>query len=159
MRRHDREVTDFQEILEIIHRCQVCRLALNNGAYPYLLPVNFGEEVVGGQLVLYFHGAVSGTKYRLMEADPHASFEMDCKTVLCSDRSIGECTMAYESVIGQGLLQEITQKEKKLHALDVLTAHYHPEGFAYDRSILPQTRVWSLTVETITAKRRPTLSR
>ena len=81
MRRTDREITDRAEMLAIMEKCQVCRLALRNGDYPYILPVNFGMEEKDGQLVLYFHGAAEGTKYDLMAADPRASFEMDCETV------------------------------------------------------------------------------
>ena len=44
MRRHDREITDKNEILEIMDRCDVCRLAFNDGDYPYILPLNFGIE-------------------------------------------------------------------------------------------------------------------
>lgn len=154
MRRHDREITNFQEIIKIMESCQVCRLALNNGTYPYILPVNFGMEVDGKTVTLYFHGAREGTKYDLMHADPHASFEMDCETILCSRLEEGNCTMSYKSVIGQGLV-EFLEGEEKLHALDVLVAHYHPEGFPYATQVIPATTVWKLTVDSMTAKYRP----
>jgi len=154
MRRKDREVTDLQTLTDIMSRCRVCRLALNDGDYPYLLPVNFGMEVKNGTVILYFHGAAEGRKYELMEADPHAGFEMDCETVLCSDRAAGNCTMSYQSVIGRGVISFL-EGEEKVHALDVLTAHYHPEGFAYDRGLIPATRVYQLTVRSMTGKLRP----
>lgn len=156
MRRRDREITDFQEIIKIMETCQICRLALNNGTYPYILPVNFGMEVVDKTVTLYFHGAKEGTKYDLMRADPHACFEMDCETILCSKESEGNCTMSYKSVIGQGTV-EFLEGDELLHALDVLVAHYHPEGFAYDKSFIPSTNVWKLNVESMTAKHRPIL--
>lgn len=154
MRRKDREVTDFQTMVDIMSRCQVCRLALNDGAFPYILPVNFGMEVENGTVTLYFHGANEGRKYDLMRRDPRASFEMDCETVLCSDRAAGNCTMSFESVIGQGTI-EFLEGEEKIRALDILTAHYHPEGFAYDRNIIPATTVYKLTVRSMTGKIRP----
>ncbi|MCI9135355.1 MAG: pyridoxamine 5'-phosphate oxidase family protein, partial [Lachnospiraceae bacterium] len=40
MRRKDREITDFQEILEIIRKCDVCRIALNDEEFPYMVPLN-----------------------------------------------------------------------------------------------------------------------
>ena len=33
MRRSDREITDRNEILQVMERCDVCRLALNDGEY------------------------------------------------------------------------------------------------------------------------------
>lgn len=50
MRRSDREITDEQELLQVISECDVCRLALNDEEVPYILPLNFGEEVSGGRL-------------------------------------------------------------------------------------------------------------
>ena len=43
MRRKDREVTDLSEIIEILKNCDVCRLALNDDGFPYILPLNFGK--------------------------------------------------------------------------------------------------------------------
>ena len=58
MRRYDREITDKNEILEIMSRCDVCRLAFNDGDYPYILPLNFGIGEKEGKIVLYFHSAL-----------------------------------------------------------------------------------------------------
>lgn len=154
MRRQDREVTDFQTMVDIMSRCQVCRLAFNDGEVPYILPVNFGMEVTGQTVTLYFHGALEGRKYELMARSPRAAFEMDCETVLCSDRAAGNCTMAYQSVIGRGDIAFLEGAEK-VRALDILTAHYHPEGFAYDEKVIPATRVYKLTVTAMTGKIRP----
>ena len=47
MRRADREVKDVNEMIEIMKRCDVCRLALNDEGYPYILPLNFGAGGTG----------------------------------------------------------------------------------------------------------------
>ena len=47
MRRSDREITDFQELITAMRGCDVCRLALHDEPYPYILPLNFGLEVDG----------------------------------------------------------------------------------------------------------------
>lgn len=77
MRRSDREITDFQELITVMRGCDVCRLALHDEPYPYILPLNFGLEANGGTVRLYFHGADTGTKYDLIARNPNASFEMD----------------------------------------------------------------------------------
>ena len=153
MRRADREVTDFGEILGIIGRCDVLRLALNGEGFPYLLPLNFGEKVTDGRVELYFHGAREGTKYDYMARDSRASFEMDCAHRLVTDEGKGQCTMECESVIGQGRVEEVPDAEKE-EGLRILLAHYGKENFAYNRAALPATRVFKLTVEHMTAKRR-----
>lgn len=59
MRRKDREITSFDEQLKIIDACDVCRLGLvDEEGYPYILPLNFGYEVIDSELVLFFHGAL-----------------------------------------------------------------------------------------------------
>lgn len=153
MRRSDREVTDFQDLTAIIERCDICRLALNDDGYPYILPLNFGMAVKGDRVELYFHGAAEGKKYELIERDNRASFEMDCSLKLVTDSERGSCTMDYESVIGQGHIEMIPDEEK-YDALSILLKHYHLESFPYDWSVMPCTKVFKLVVERMTGKRR-----
>ncbi len=153
MRRSDREIKNFEDIIHIMERCDVCRLALNDDGYPYILPLNFGMEVKGNQIVLYFHGATEGKKYELMAKDRRASFEMDCSHRLVLDEVQGNCTMEYESVIGKGVI-EMVSDEDKYDALCILMKHYHREAFPFNKAVMPKTNVWRLTVETVTGKAR-----
>ena len=50
MRRKDREITDFTKMLDIMRQCDVCRLAIHDTPYPYLIPMNFGMDVQDGQV-------------------------------------------------------------------------------------------------------------
>lgn len=153
MRRHDREITDFSELIQVIEKCDVCRLALNDDGYPYILPLNFGAKVESGKVTFYFHGASEGRKYELIAADNRASFEMDCSHRLVSDRENGHCTMEYESVIGCGRV-EIVPDEEKMEALTIMTDHYHETHFEFNPNAIPRTTVMKLTVERMTGKRR-----
>lgn len=154
MRRSDREVTDRAEMLDIIRRCDVCRIALNGGDYPYILPLNFGMEVTdGGRVILYFHGAAQGRKYDIIKRDNRASFEMDCSHRIVTRPERKSCTMEYESVIGHGRI-EIVEGEKKLDALRRLNAHYGAQSLEIDEAVAERTTVMRLAVEDMTAKRR-----
>lgn len=153
MRRSDREVTDFQEMIRIMEKCDVCRLALHREDYPYILPLNFGLRVDGSRVELFFHGADEGTKYELIRRDNRAGFEMDCEHRLIADEEQGTCTMEYESVVGRGRI-EILPEEEKQEALEILMRHYHPEPFPLNRAVMPQTTVFKLVVEEMTGKRR-----
>ena len=153
MRRSDREITDRNEMIEVMKRCDVCRLALNDEGYPYILPLNFGMEADEENIVLYFHGAVKGRKYELIEKDNRASFEMDCAHRLVVDEERGHCTMEYESVIGRGRVEMVPEEEKR-EALRSLMKQYHPENVNFDERAMPRTGVFKLTVEEMTGKRR-----
>lgn len=152
MRRVDREVKAAAEITDIMSRCEVVRLAINTDTVPYILPVNFGMEPDG--MTLYIHGAMEGTKYGLIARDNRVSFEMDCVHGLELNTGDHECSMAYESVIGWGYVDELTGEEEKRHALARLMRQYHAENFVYNEKPLPQTRILQLRVEQRTAKRR-----
>ena len=122
MRRKDREVTDLSEIIEILKNCDVCRLALNDDGFPYILPLNFGMAVNRDKITLYFHSALEGYKVGLIWKDNRASFEMDCKHELQYFEDNGYCTMAYESVIGRGhqLQQELLDRTESRQNYDDL---------------------------------------
>ena len=77
MRRSDREVTDFNEIVEIINKCDCIRLGFSSEPVPYILPLNFGIEVVDKNIILYFHSAKEGYKTTLIKEGTEASFECD----------------------------------------------------------------------------------
>ena len=141
MRRHDREITDKNEILEIMNRCDVCRLA-------------FGIEEKDGHIILYFHSALEGYKTELIKRDNRVSFEMDCKHELKYDDEKGYCTMAYESVIGRGRI-EVLPDEEKANALRKLMGHYHKSDDAYfNPAAIPRTLVYMMVIEGMTAKRK-----
>ena len=153
MRRSDREVKEFKDIVAIMEKCDVCRIALNNNGYPYILPLNFGMVVKGSKIELFFHGAMDGTKYDLIENDNRASFEMDCEHRLVTETVRGNCTMEYESVIGQGHIEMLSDDEK-YDALCILMKHYHQEKFPFNKAVIPHTKVFKLVVEKVTGKRR-----
>ena len=153
MRRADREVKNFNEIVEILEKCDVCRLALNDKDYPYIVPLNFGMTVENGIIRLYFHSALEGTKLDLIRRDNRASFEADCEHKLVTDEEHGSCTMNYESVIGRGII-EFVPDEEKFAALKILMKHYHKEEFPFNEKVVPRTAVFKLTVIEMTGKRR-----
>ncbi len=153
MRRSDREVTDRSEILDIMRRCDVCRLALNDGDYPYILPLNFGMDAQDDRVQLYFHGAAQGRKYDIISRDNRASFEMDCSHRIVTRPEKKSCTMEYESVIGRGRI-EMVEGFEKLAALKLLNAHYGAQELEIDQTVAQRTVVMRLVVEDMTAKRR-----
>ena len=154
MRRHDREITDRARILEVMARCDVCRLALNDHGWPYIVPLNFGMEDRGGVLRLYFHSAQEGHKVDLMAQDNRAAFEMDCRHALAYDEARGYCTFYYESVMGRGRIVFLEGAEKQ-SALEALMRHYHPGREAwFDPSAMPRVLTYALEVEELFCKRK-----
>ena len=130
MRRNDREVTDRQEILKIMRKCDVCRLALNDDGFPYVIPLNFALIDNGETVELIFHSALEGHKIDIMKADNRAAFEMDCSHQLQYFEERGYCTFSYESVMGYGHITILEDTEKE-EALRAIMRQYHPGENAY----------------------------
>lgn len=152
MRRTDREVKAPAAITAIMERCKVVRLAINTDGAPYILPLNFGMEPDG--MTIYIHGAAEGEKYTLLERDNRVGFEMDCMLGMDMDEVHRECSTRYESVVGWGIAEEITDADEKRHALKRMMAQYHREDFSFSEGPLPRTRVFRIRVQQRTGKAR-----
>lgn len=152
MRRKDREITEEAQLREIMRRCDVCRVALHDEPFPYIVPMNFGVSGEGEPLSLYFHCAREGHKLDLLRKNRHVGFEMDCAHRLVAGRRACDTTMEYQSVCGNGLLEQCGEWEKAA-GLSRVMAHYCGEQpYEFDEKLLRQTTVLRLTVNTITAK-------
>ena len=153
MRRKDREITDFHELLEVIKKCDVCRIALHDADVPYIVPLNFGMDVQKEQVFFYFHSAMEGKKLDLIARDNRAAFEMDCGHSLALYEEQMNCTMSYECVMGRGII-EFVPEEEKYAALKILMRQYHAEDFAFNKDMMKVTAVLKMTVTELTGKRR-----
>lgn len=153
MRRKDREITDMNEILSIINKCDVCSVAFFDEAYPYIIPLNFGYHNYDDKIELYFHCAGVGKKLDLMKANPNVSFEMNCNRNLITAEDACDYTMEFESVCGNGSI-EIIPDEEKITALNYLMKQYSDRGnFQYHESMVKRITMLKLTVHNITGKR------
>lgn len=153
MRRKDREITDFNELLGIVKRCSVCRVAFFDEAYPYIIPLNFGYEEKEGALTLFFHCANAGKKIELIQKNNHVAFEMDIpKAVLAGDKAC-DYTMPFESVCGNGVI-EIAGDDGKIPALSILMRQYSDKtAFEFDPADVKAVTILKLTVNALTGKR------
>ena len=155
MRRKDREVTDVGKIKKILQEAKVLRIALNNGTYPYILPVNYGFIMDGTQLTLFFHGSKEGTKHKIIANDNHITFEVDCGHKIMQPIGEESCTgsFAYESVIGNGIIEKAKNTEKE-QLLTLLLLHYGIKKQKFNPIHLENTVVYKITATNYTAKRK-----
>lgn len=155
VRRKDREITEFAEIKNIFDKAKVLRIALNNGEYPYIFPVNFGYETDGENFILFFHGSKEGTKHEIIRKNNRVAFEIDCEHQLVLPLGKKSCTtsFAYESIIGQGIVEKAAEEEKE-YMLIALLKHYGITADTFDRAHLANTVVYKIKVLYYSAKRR-----
>lgn len=152
MRRKDREVTDFSEIIKIIDECEIVRIGLSDGNYPYIVPLNFGYEVIEQHIFLYIHGAMDGKRYHMLNKNPFCSFEMDIPLQMDCIVDKKAVTMRYKCVMGKATANFLNGIEKQ-RAIDVIMARNEKtKNFEYNKSMVERTSVIRLDVTEIKAK-------
>lgn len=156
MRRKDREVTDFETIVGIIDECDIIRLGLADGDFPYIVPVNFAYTVDGQQICFYIHGAMAGRKYEMLTKSPYCSFEMDIPIEMDCIVEKKDVTMRYKSVMGKCKVDFLEGEEKQRAIDNVIMARYEEtRNFEYNKDSVKRTAVARLTVLELTAKVNP----
>ncbi|MCH5185180.1 MAG: pyridoxamine 5'-phosphate oxidase family protein [Oscillospiraceae bacterium] len=156
MRRKDREVTDFETILSIIDECNIIRIGLADGDFPYIVPLNFAYTAAGKQIEFYVHGAMAGRKYELMNKNKKCSFEMDIPLGMDCIAERKDVTMRYKCVMGTADITFLDGDEKQ-SAIDniIMNRYEETRNFDYNRKTVAVTAVAKLTVIDLTAKVNP----
>ena len=130
-------------------KAQVCRLGLCRDNQPYIVPVSFGYD---GSF-LYFHTAPEGKKIEFIAANNRVCFELEHQVKLLPDET-DPCRWSFSffSVIGFGKIEEITDPESKIEALNQIMRHYSGREWRFSDEMLAKIRVWRILIEQITGK-------
>ena len=153
LRRKDREVKDYQEIIKIIDACDCCRLGFVDDKEAYIVPLNFGYEIIGSDLTLFFHSAKEGRKIDLVNKQETVAFELDCSHKLVDGKEACDYTFLYQCVMGTGKLELVSGEEEKTHGLSVIMDHYSErKDWRFDNSLLKRVNVLRLSVKELSAK-------
>jgi nitroimidazol reductase NimA-like FMN-containing flavoprotein (pyridoxamine 5'-phosphate oxidase superfamily) len=158
MRQSQREITDTGELEQVLANSQVCHLAINkaNGV-PYIVALNYGYDFDARErlLVLWFHCADQGLKLDLLQAEPQVGFQVESHVELDQGSGMQACDwgMKYESIVGEGRVEIVEQREQRLHGLNCLMRHYGGFDLPFIEQALARTVVLRLDVHYFTGKR------
>ena len=149
MRRSDKKIKNNRQIDEIIQKAICCRIALVDGNYPYIVPVNFAVN----NNHLYFHSAREGRKIDILRKNNSVCFEIDIEGEIVKSESACSWGMKYVSVIGFGQAFFIEDNAGKKKALDLLMEKYAGKsGFSYSDEELDKIIVIDVKIDTISGK-------
>jgi len=145
MRRKEREVTELNELISIIDSCEVCRIAMIDNGIPYIVPMNFGYELVDKNLSLYFHCAKVGRKIDVLKGNPNVCFEMDSKHELVTGENACDYTYNYQSIIGNGTVEFIEDFEEKKTGLTIIMKKFSQrENFHFSEQSVNNVTVFKI---------------
>jgi nitroimidazol reductase NimA-like FMN-containing flavoprotein (pyridoxamine 5'-phosphate oxidase superfamily) len=149
MRRTDKEITERAIMAQIINHAQVCRLGLAMGNTPYVLPVSFGFD---GHAI-YFHTATEGRKIVFLAANNRVCFEFEHGVeVIRHDSNPCKWSVSFQSVIGYGIVAELTTPTEKIDGLNHIMHHYSGRTWPISATDTDDTRVWRIAIESLTGK-------
>lgn len=152
IRMTSREIVESEEIIDVLMRCEVLRIAFRGDEYPYVVPVSFGVKRDGDDIVVYFHGAKEGKKAELIEKDPKVWVEGDI-FYKAEETSYG-ITAKYESVMGFGIIEKV-EGEELMNGLQAICAHYGFADYALkDCQTLPMVNLYRIKAHGLTGKRK-----
>ncbi|MBR5429758.1 MAG: pyridoxamine 5'-phosphate oxidase family protein [Firmicutes bacterium] len=153
MRRHDKEITDHRQIMDVLSRCTVINFAMHDGDYPYVQTMNFGFADTEYGLKLFFHGANEGKTPTLLAQNNKVGFiiyknygEVIGQTVCTSDT-------VFESVCGYGEVQVLSdpaELDAALRAIIRQAGDQRPDDFHAER--YKKMAVYRLDVRDYTCK-------
>ncbi len=138
MRKLNQEITDKHIIEQILQKAKICRVAMNGGNFPYLLPFNYGYSMNQ----IFIHSASKGKKIELLSLNPQVSFEIEDNIHIIDNEDPCKWSTAYRSIIGQGKVQIITDFEQKQEALKVIMKQHGAD----DDMLFNENQVKSLVI-------------
>lgn len=149
MRRKDKEVTDQSIIQEIIDQSQLCRIALFDDEYPYIVPFNYGYL----DHTFYFHSATSGKKIDLIRKNNKVCFEIEYFSEVVTDEKACKWASKYRSIVGFGVLDFVVDPIEKKNGMDAIMKHYgRRDNLIYDEKVFDRVAILKLSVTELTAK-------
>ena len=149
MRRKEREITDIEEIEQVIKKAKVCRLGLVDNDGAYIVPVCFGYE----RNSLYFHSTPEGRKVELIKKNKKICFEIDTDVEVVNAEKPCGWTTKYRSVIGTGRAYILEKDEEKVYGLSLLMRQYSEGEPSLDFEKLDSVLVVKIDIESMTGKK------
>ena len=117
MRKKEREITNKNELIEILSQGKYTSVSMCRNNEPYIVTLSYGYD--GERHSLYFHAAVEGLKLDFIRENPNV-----CATVI-EDQGyvVDQCEQKYRSVVFWGKMFVVEELAEKKHGLDILLNH------------------------------------
>lgn len=153
--RRELEVTDRNEIINILDKCKIVHVGMVDEEGPYVVPLNYGYTMEDDQLILYMHGSLKGRKIDIMSKKPKVFFEMCCDVVPFEGKVACQYGTLYASIMGNGTVEILTDVEDKKAGLSLFMKSQTGMDFTFTDKMVSAVNVMKITVNTYTAKKRP----
>ena len=150
MRRKDREIWDLDQLEDILKECDAVRIAAQDEAGLFIVPMNFGYQ----DGVIYLHSGSTGSSIDMLAKNNRVciTFSVDHELVFQHPKVACSYRMRAKSVICRGRVNFIEDLEEKREALNILMRHYSSREFVYSDPAVRNVKIWEIPIENVTAK-------
>lgn len=143
-------IENREEIDKIIIECKTCYLAMSDGGFPYVLPMNFALD---SDFVI-LHSSQSGRMWETLKKNPN----------VCVNWTVGEdlkwqnvkvgCSYRVQSksVLVEGKVEFVDDFDEKTRCLELLMGQYSDREFKFSKPAIENVGVIKVAIEKISAK-------
>ena len=153
--KREREVTDINEIKEILDKSMIVHIGMVDDGEPYVVPMNYGYTLENGELCIYLHGATVGRKIDIIKKNPKVFFEMECDVTPFEGKVACQYGTTYSSVMGRGTAVVLSESADKIDGLTKFMKTQTGKDFTFDEKMVSIVNVIKITSTDFTAKKRP----
>ena len=153
--KREREVTDINEIKEILDKSMIVHIGMVDDGEPYVVPMNYGYTLEDGELCIYLHGATVGRKIDIINKNPKIFFEMECDVTPFEGKVACQYGTTYASVMGKGTAVVLDDVNDKIDGLGKFMKTQTGKDFTFDEKMVSIVNVVKITATSFTAKKRP----
>ena len=151
MRKKDREITNFEEIEEILNKNNICRLGMVNKSIPYVIPISYGYK----DRIFYFHTGYNGLKIEILKKNPEVCIEIDQNIHIISGITACKYSVAYQSINVFGKAEFIENMTEKTNALNIIMKNAtQNEDWDYTTEIVQKTCIIKVPIREIFGKKK-----
>ena len=149
------EVTDREEIVQILDKCKIVHVAMVDDGMPYVVPMNYGYTLEGDDLTLYLHGSLRGRKIDILRKNPNVFIEMNCDVVPFDGKVACQYGTMYSSIMGSGKAEILEDADAKKTGLTQFMKSQTGLDFEFTDKMVSAVNVIVIKIDGFTAKRRP----
>lgn len=130
MRRNELQSLDENDFNFVMENAVIgCVGLVDNNGFPRIVPLNF----VAIDKNIYFHGALDGEKYDLVQSSPKATFSVHIPysfvpSYYQNEKYACPATHLFKSVHIRGIASQVSDLDEKALALQKLMEKYQPGG-------------------------------
>ena len=150
MRRKEKEITDRNEIEEILTHNIICRIALSDNNVPYIIPMNYGYR----KNKIYLHSAGVGKKIEIIQKNNNVCFEITDSIEITGARTACDYGTKYRSVIGFGRIKIMDSARDKKEALNIImNKHTKKADWIISDLMVLKVTVLEIEIESVSGKK------